>query len=350
MSDASPLPLTPEERALLDDPATAPRFAALTLAGRSFDDLVVRGLTFDGASFEGSRFQRVHFSDCRFDGAEFHKAQLEEVRFERCVFNACRFERAELRQVSMLECQLAELFWQETNVTGALEHSELRNITFQGGQLQLTLVGGSVDTWLLSGCRITRLQFSEVRAEGLRVSFCQSDQLMLQLCSLERVQLIGGTCSTLMLYAGQLRDLKGAEFRCGRATFDSLESIETLHLHTCPVDQFVLEDCKRVEDLYVFQSKIGQLIWRGGTVAGWLAESTIGAGSRMEQLVLEDFFLDGSECTGLTLEAVALSRGLCARETRFVELRLQQVTYEPGVELVLDGASFERSDRFARPA
>lgn len=65
---------------------------------------------------------------------------------------------------------------------------------------------------------------------------------------------------------------------------------------------------------------------------------------------LEDFFFDDSHINGLTMTAVRLSRGLCARNARFEGLRLIDVRYESGLDLVLDGATFEGSDRFARPA
>lgn len=339
--------LTAEELALLQGTSHERDFGGISLRSRRLEQLQLRDLSWSRSSFGESLVREVRFVGCKFAGVDFSDASLQSVHFDQCSFSDCRFRGTRMVSVSFLQSTLAGNVWQGAELLECtLQGCQLLGESMDSTRLSLHVRGGSWREMRLSKCSIDVLGLSELVVASLRFSFCSTARLAFQFCQIERLVLLAGSCHELVMYGGSLKDLSWAEVEGGRVLISEVEQVSTLHLNDCTLGELQLEHIGELRDLYVFETKLAKLSVHRSLLEGWITHSALGPGSSIEAAVLDGFFLDGSECDGLTLRDVTIQLGLCARRARFTALRLQDIHYAEDVAIVLSDASFEHSDRF----
>ncbi len=112
------------------------RFDSQTAEDISFEQLIVRG-----ASFQHAELPLLQASDCRFDSADFASCVLNKAYFRRVELLGCRLmgmtlTDADLADVRFSRCNLSlARCWSSTYRTVRFEHCSLQEASFDGSDL-----------------------------------------------------------------------------------------------------------------------------------------------------------------------------------------------------------------------
>ena len=216
----------------------------------------------------------------------------------------------------------------------------LYGVRFDG----VRMASGRVASVRLSECELTRYELDGADVDDVRLTLCQAGRLVTTNCALRDVALLGGNYGILELQAGTMSNVSVAEAKLGALHLVGVDQAVRFRVNSSRLESLGLEACS-ITDLYLWDSHITRLAITKGNYRGWITKCTLGAG-RVEDATFAASFWDESEVNDVTFSGVTFERFLCARDARFVRMRLSSPRYTPGFELVADGASFEQSDRF----
>ena len=359
----SPRPLlTDEERRLLTDPAAFADAAAkgpVILNDRTIEGLEIRDMVFAAVTWIG-----VDFRMAKFYATTFADAELREVTFTHCTFDDVAFENSRLGQCSFDFAELNRVRISDSNVVKwVLSACTCKDMVLERSQFQSATDRSST---------FARARWSDVCWIAPELRGTRFDQ-----AQVEDTTITDGTLAGVTFTAGRGRSLlvrgtliDGLDFVLGTwvaLTFDQARG-RTLRLTEVGVTAFSLIACGEL---------VGVAI-AGGSVTGLAIDRcpTLGLVSfgqvPIRGLIVSDSFIDGAywqDCTiaddssidrsclaGLTLTRSQI-RELAIRDTQFtvalrldgahVEgLKLDRVSYAPGLDLRADGLSYGPGARF----
>jgi uncharacterized protein YjbI with pentapeptide repeats len=341
-------PLSERERSVLSRPALEGAFEQISLEHRIIEHLVIRGQTWTAASWRGLHAAHVRFVDCTLHSVDLRGAVLRDVSFERCELHGCRFGDAKLTQ-----CRFSGGSLRNSRARGAelwccvFDGVALEGLSLEGTRIEdLRQQGGRLIGAVFSECDLRGWQLSEVELATVKLTLCDVTAATLRECRVDGMSLLGGSWQALSMHGGSLANLSLYDVDAGSLLIERSASVRSLRINQSRLEHCVIAHCLEVFDLYFHDSKSKRLTLQQGRFTGWITACEIGAGSRVEATTLVGFFWDETRATELSFHGVRFEEAICARGARFDGLKLEQVFYEPGCALVLDGASFERSDRF----
>lgn len=136
----------------------APQCAAQSAEDVSFDQLDVRG-----GSFNAAELPLLQMADCRFDTTDFASCALEKAYVRRAEFVGCRLVglqigNADLADVRFVRCNARLLrCWESTAKSLRFEHCALQEASFDGSDLS-----GAV----FAHCDLSGADFRNARLKG----------------------------------------------------------------------------------------------------------------------------------------------------------------------------------------
>jgi uncharacterized protein YjbI with pentapeptide repeats len=326
---------------------------------RSVEGLEIRDMVFAAVQWIGVDFRMAKLSATRFTGAAlrevtFSYCNLDNVAFESCRLDQCTFDFAELGRVRLSDSKAVTLVL--SGCTGkdvVFERSEFESATDRASTF--TRARWSDVRWKAPEFRGTRFDKLEVEdtlitggtLAGVTFTAAQGRGLILQGTLVDGLDFVLGAWTALTFDGIRGRALRLTEvgvtglslLACGELVGVAIAggSVTGLAIDRCPTLGLVSFGQVPIRGLMVSDSFIDGAYWQGCTISD---------DSSIERSCLAGWTLTRSRILDLTLRDTQFTVGLRLEGAHVEGLKLERISYAPGLDLRTDGLSYGPGARF----
>jgi uncharacterized protein YjbI with pentapeptide repeats len=357
--------LTRQEREALSDVSsfnTAWKNRAWSLHHRMVHELNLGGLELEGAELEdvelsGVNLSGSHVRGSKFTGVDFLGTELVGAQFQDCEFTNCRMEGLVGEKAGFRRCSFRQFVAKEIDFPGAV----FQDCLFQTATgHQVTYTDAQLTRTRFENCTLTRCKFYDAMLADVAFnqgSFTDGNfghiaggKLFFEGVALKSIQFSAKSYSDMGFAKCTMENITFEEFSGTNTVFIDCKEMWALKLARSRFERLGFSGCKNILEMRFFHSVLRDFSLSGSHASCIsLIDSEMSGHSLLESSVVQGCEFIRAKLDGVLLRNVTLGDRLVMKNTSFIRLKLEQIIYEPGINIQTEAVDYSDSDRFAPP-